>query len=151
MASREVPLTIGVGADETEKLLFWGDKGKATLLFGTVNDAEGAAFVDVNVTRPAGVVKRYPGDPRPFTRKGTSYGYVLYRGRSGAATPGDPFWCEVPAELLPGQTRKVYQFTTNESNSQIAYVIGNVISTAMIVRFNSGKAVTIEPQGFRGP
>jgi hypothetical protein len=144
MSSNEVPLRIGGNAG-VGGVVIWGDETKASLLFTSVENESVSGSYEVTVTRPAGVVKRYPGDPRPFTRRGTTYTYSLWIGRSNQTTPGDPFWIEVPAEPLPGQVRKVYQFTTNENNTQLKSAFDRVCSTAFNLRFNSGKVVLVTP------
>lgn len=144
MSSNEVQLRVG-GINGEGGVIIWGDVTKASLLFTSVVEESGSAFTSVAVTRPAGVVQRYPGDPRPFTRQGSTYTYNLFKSRTSGTTPGDPFWIEVPLELLPGQERKVYQFTTNESNSELKTAFDRVASSAFILRFNSGKPVTVRP------
>lgn len=144
MSSNEVLLRVG-GTAGAGGVLIWGDFEKASLLFTQVEEQSRFGRTEISVTRPAGVVKRYPGDPKPFTRRGTTYTYSLYSGKSSSATPGDPFWIEVPATLLPGQVRKVYQFTTNETNTELKETFDRVISSAAILRFNSGKPVLVRP------
>lgn len=146
MSSNEQALIIGaIGGVEGVEI--WGDKTKAELLFGAVEEKPSSGRKEVSVTRPAGVVKRYPGDPRPYTRKGSTYTYSLFPARSAQTTPGSPFWIEVPVDLLPGQKRDVYQFTSNAGTGELADTFRRVVSTPLIFRSNSGKAIEITPIG----
>jgi hypothetical protein len=111
MASRPRPVehTITTAAG-TQSI--WGDPEKLALFFPS---AAPKALVDLppkTSTVRSTTVRRYPGDPNPFTRKSYSRTVRPAGARTNGTTPGRRMWCELRAPKVGGGTAITsYQFT----------------------------------------
>ena len=145
MSSREVRVLAESLGPEGNSYLF-GDFTKIAALFSGVQELNTDDVVDITFNRSGSSVRRYPGDPAPYTRGGSSVVKSLIPRPFAQTTPGRPFTVETPADLStlpPGSRRTVRQFTLLTSWSAFhVFAMANA-KTAMIIRSPGGVPAVI--------
>ena len=108
MSSIEVPHTIANFAD---RLVIYADTTKLVYLFGAVPADADPGGTDQQWDRKGGSVRRYPGDPSPYTRKAITYTVLSQKGGNRGILPGRPFTVEYEVGASTPKIKKVVQFT----------------------------------------
>ena len=111
---RIVAWDIGSGGG---KVVIWGRQTPVKVAFPTALASPSLDGTAGGYAKPAALVRRYPGDPKPYTRRASTAQKFIYRGLGGPATPGRRFWVTqtaAPPSGLIGK-QKWYQFTTTYS------------------------------------
>lgn len=143
MSSFEKPYRVG-NAEDPATPVVWGDVSKLSALFSSVSPAGSGGVVDISYSRNGGSVRRYPGDPAPYTRGAASVVRSRIPRASSQTTPGRPFTVEVPAVVEPGEKRTVRQFTLIGSWSAFHAAASAQAKVDMIIRSPGGVPALIE-------
>ena len=77
------------------KVTLWGDHTKLTGFFPSATEDALADKPAVTSTVRATTVRRYPGDPNPYSRASHSRTFYPATAKGNGTTPGKRFWCEV--------------------------------------------------------
>lgn len=140
MASNEVRIRCG-GAQNPNAAIVYGDLDKLQALFDTVDAVGSGGVVNKQVSRDGSSVRRYPGDPSPFSRGGSTAVVSVIPRPFSQTTPGVPFTVETPADLSgqpPGTKRTIRQFTLLSSWTDFHAFATGAAKTAMIIRSPGG-------------
>jgi hypothetical protein len=141
MSSKEVPHTLtgaGVG------VVIWGDHAKLVALVpGVVADAAAGA-ADITFTRAGASVKRYPGDPNPYTRAGGTVVRLKQKPAKLGTLPGRPFTIEVTTGTAPDEIIKVHQFSFTGPFTKLHAFVEGAATSDYILRSPGGKPYAIQ-------
>lgn len=126
----------------------WGDPTKLAQFFPAATLDEFTDPPPVVASVGSTTVKRYPGDPNPYTR--SAHARTTYRGvpRANGAIPGERFWCEIMVSNgLGGSKKKTYQFAYQgdfgavragaEANNTIPFVLRNKSGVSYEITFGA--------------
>ena len=142
MSSNEIRIRCG-SIENTFAPVVFADEAKFTALFSGANPINNDTVVDKQFARGGATVERYPGDPNPFNRAGSTVNVSLIPPSGQQTTPGRPFTVEFPADINPGFHRTVRQFTLLGSWSNFhSYAAANA-KIDMIIRSPGGRPARI--------
>jgi hypothetical protein len=101
-------LKAGTGATE---VIVYGDPTKLAALCDGFTEVAAAAVTSTTVTTLPTAVRRYPGDPAPFARIGSTFTRDKGGVQNLQTLPGRPFTVEVTTGTAPNTVTDVTQFT----------------------------------------
>jgi hypothetical protein len=149
MSSTEIRIRCGNIEDPNAPIVY-ADLDKMEALFDNLNAADNTNVINKQVTRDGSSVRRYPGDPSPYSRSGSTAVISVIPRPFYQTTPGVPFTVETPADLNllpPGGKRKVRQFTLLDSWTKFhAFAVGNA-KVDMVLRSPGGVPSIVEAAG----
>lgn len=122
----------------------WGDPTKLSVYFPDASLDELTAPAPINASVGGHTVRRYPGDPNPFTRGG--HDRTTYPGvkKPNGTTPGERFWCEIRvSDGLGGFKTQASQFTYQGTFSQLKAAAIATNTIPYVLRNRSGAAYEI--------
>jgi hypothetical protein len=121
----------------------FGDIDKFTALFSNATAVGSGGVVDKQITRGGATVERYPGDPNPFNRAGTTANVSIIPVMGQQTTPGRPFTVETPLDINVDGTRIIRQFTLLSSWSKFHAFAAANNKVGMIIRSPGGRPAEI--------
>jgi hypothetical protein len=142
MSSNEIRIVCGNVEDLNAPVVF-GDEAKFTALFSGATPITDTTVVDKQFNRGGATVERYPGDPNPFNRAGSTVNVSRIPARGQQTTPGRPFTVEFPLNINPGFRRTVRQFTLLGTWSNFHAYASTNAKIDLIIRSPGGKPATI--------
>ena len=145
MSSNEVRVKCGTGTDDLAVTVY-ADFAKFNELFRNATVVGSGEVVDKQFTRAGSSVRRYPGDPSPFTRASAEVEVSVIPVSSQQTTPGRPFTVEFSgSSAFDPKSYDVRQFTLLTDWSGFhAYASANC-RRPMRIRSPGGRPALVSP------
>lgn len=129
-------LRSGTGVNE---VIVYGDPTKLAALCGGFTVAAADAVTSVTVTTTPTAVRRYPGDPAPYARIGSTFQRDKGGVQNLATLPGRPFTVEVTTGVAPNTVTDVTQFTFKGPFKKLRAKFAADLTKTLVLRSPGGK------------
>jgi len=137
MATRIIKkLKSGTGASE---VIVYGDPTKLNALCTGFTEVAAAAVTSSTVTTTPTAVRRYPGDPAPYARIGSTFTRDKGGVQNLQTLPGKPFTVEVTTGTAPNTVTDVTQFTFTGPFKKLRAKFAADLTKTLVLRSPGGK------------
>jgi hypothetical protein len=137
MATRIIKkLKAGTGANQ---VIVYGDPAKLAAVCGGFTEVATAPVTSSTVTTTPTAVRRYPGDPAPYARIGSTFTRDKGGVQNLKTLPGRPFTVEVTTGTAPNKVTDVTQFTFTGSFKKLRAQFEADATKDLVLRSPGGK------------
>lgn len=134
-------LKAGTGADV---VIVYGDPTKLAAVCGGFTEVAALAVTSSTVTTTPTAVRRYPGDPAPYARIGSTFTRDKGGVQNLQVLPGKPFTVEVTTGTAPNKVTDVTQFTFTGPFKKLRARFATAATKDLVLRSPGGKPWPID-------